>query len=721
MLSFKNIKTVFKKEFLQAMRDKSVLFTNFFIPLFGLPLYFLFILEAANYTLKKQELPLKDDTIFQVSYQGDLSTELYHQLQTDKKISLKKIKSSVTEDLIIDYREKFKILNNVKEKRGKLKKRIKQDREERIKSREEFITAKKNASLALEKIKNDFTEGSHLHLAIFKNENNIYASYFFYGNESQISKAALKYVSDIFKNHEKKMIKVYRKEKEIEPFHLNPIHIWELNLDIDKNSALEILGIAMGGGILFLLLISIFNPAINTTLVERDQNTFKVLLMNPVSLHEIFIGKYLNVAFQGLLALTPYFVEFLVVYAWGGANALFEDKANLNFLNLMLLIVGTVSASIFISSFCFIACSFAKTRTQAQSLFTLIVFFLIIPIVTVGIMDVKLNEYTALIPLISFPLSTESLMMKNPNYMAIILSLISNFIYSLFLIWLSLGAFLVQWKGKSDTKSLSDLLTFKRRKSEMLVPAHAFLAFAVTFLGYTYGGFLVQSFQIEILSFLFAPILFCLGTALFITQYSGLDFTKIIRWDGFGLKYLVKIILSAFCLNYILSLIMFNSTYQKIFSIEYPNIFESTDFLSGIGTFLLFALIPGIAEELLFRGIIFKGLRQQYNFKISMILSSIFFAVIHFSMFKFGHTFILGLVLAYIYEKRGMISCVVMHILFNSFGLLFGLNDTFKSLIINVTNMQLIMIIPPFVACSFAFIVISKRLTKTGDDLNPVD
>jgi hypothetical protein len=35
-----------------------------------------------------------------------------------------------------------------------------------------------------------------------------------------------------------------------------------------------------------------------------------------------------------------------------------------------------------------------------------------------------------------------------------------------------------------------------------------------------------------------------------------------------------------------------------------------------------------------------------------------------------------------------------------------------------VTNMQLILIIPPFVACSFAFIVISRRSLKISDNSN---
>lgn len=715
MISFKNVKIIFKKEFLQAMRDKSVLFTNFFIPLFGLPLYLIFVIEAANYAAKKAEKPLKDDTVFNISYQGDLSTELFHHLQSDKKINLVKIKSSLSEDNINDYRKKFRNYIQIKEKRGKIKKRIKQETEERQKYNLEYLNAKKDSDEALNLIKNSFNEGSDLHMALFKNEKNILASYFFYGGKNNKSKAAHKYLMDKFNEFEKDVVQNYRNEMGIKSYHLDPIHIWELNLNRDNEKIIKAIGVGIGGGILFLLLISVFNPAINTTLVERDQNTYKFLLMNPVSLHEIFLGKYLNVAFQGLLALIPYFIEFLVIYAWGASTYLFESMPSFNFLKFVLLTTGTLTAAIFISSLCFIACSFAKTRVQAQSLLTLLIFFLVIPIATVGMMDIKLNHLTAFIPLVSFPLTTENLMLTNPNYTAVMFSIVSNTFYSLFLIWLSLGAFLVQWKGKSDTKSLSDLLTFKRRKSDVLVPAHAFMAFALAFLGYTYGGFVVASFKIEFLSYLFTPILFCLGTTIFITQYSGMDFTKVIDWKGLDFSYFLKLILSAFCLNYLLSLLILNSDIVEIFNFQFPQIFKNDEFISYAGVFLLFALIPGFMEELLFRGIIYKGLKAQYNFKISMILSAIFFAIIHFSMFRFGHSFLMGLVFAYIYEKRGLFSCIIMHILFNSFGLLFAINETFNTHITSVSNIQLIMIVPPFLACSFAFLTLSARNGKTSN------
>jgi len=115
--------------------------------------------------------------------------------------------------------------------------------------------------------------------------------------------------------------------------------------------------------------------------------------------------------------------------------------------------------------------------------------------------------------------------------------------------------------------------------------------------------------------------------------------------------------------------------------INFPDIFENNSFAISLSSFLLFALIPGLTEEILFRGIIFKGFRFQYNFIFSAVTSSLFFAIIHFSFFSWGHTFIIGLFLAYLYEKNGLISCMIFHIAFNSFGISFGMNDAFMRLL----------------------------------------
>ena len=50
-----------------------------------------------------------------------------------------------------------------------------------------------------------------------------------------------------------------------------------------------------------------------------------------------------------------------------------------------------------------------------------------------------------------------------------------------------------------------------------------------------------------------------------------------------------------------------------------------------------------------------------------MVLSSVFFAVIHYNQFAFLPIFILGLSLAYLYEKRGsLLAPIALHIIHNT-------------------------------------------------------
>ncbi|MDB9786508.1 ABC transporter permease subunit [Bacteriovoracaceae bacterium] len=717
MISLRNVKVVFKKEFLQIMRDKSVLFTNFFIPLFGIPLYFIIIIESITYMDKKESAPIRNNTVFTLSYQGDINKLLIEKLSSDSKIKLIKIDTSFTEKEIVDYREKSQEFSRIKTQNKKLrrdlslKKSSSSDKRHVKDHNSKLVKAKNERFNALQVLKDKYSKSTNLHIAVFKNEENMFVTYFFHSKDDTVSKASLKYTKKIFKKYEDELVDSFKSKSKIEEYHLDPFRFLDIDLDKSSSTVMGAFGMALGGMIVFFLLISIFNPTINTTIGERDQNTYKVLLMNPLSLHEIFIGKYLNVALQGLLTLVPYTIEFIIFYAWGSSNYLFQNVPELTATKFLLVAMGTVAGSIFISSMCFLACSFAKTRVQAQSLITLLMFAVAIPIGTVGKLNIKLNAYTSMIPLINFPLSTENLMSNSPDYMSVMLAVLVNIVISMVIIWFSLGAFHVQWKGSSGSKSLNDLLSKKRRKSEFLVPAHAFLAFCIVYLGYAYGGIAVATFEIDLFSFLFAPILFCLGTSIFIVQYSGMDFTKIFEWKGLTFAYMLRLVAASFLLSLFFNLLMKNSVVSELFKVDFPTIFETNVFVTNVGYFLLFAVIPGFTEEILFRGIIFKGLRSQYSFMISMIVSSVLFAIIHFSMFKWGHTFAVGLFLAVIYEKRGLLSCILFHTLFNSFGLLFGLNESFSSLVTNSTTLQRSFFIPISLVLVY-FLIVPKGIGK---------
>lgn len=76
----------------------------------------------------------------------------------------------------------------------------------------------------------------------------------------------------------------------------------------------------------------------------------------------------------------------------------------------------------------------------------------------------------------------------------------------------------------------------------------------------------------------------------------------------------------------------------------------------GVGLVLTFtaaAVIAPIAEEIFFRGFMYGGLRGRIGAVGAMLVSTIFFTALHFSIDQFIPIFFLGLFLAWLYEKTG--------------------------------------------------------------------
>ncbi|MGH4137604.1 CPBP family intramembrane glutamic endopeptidase [Clostridium sp.] len=89
---------------------------------------------------------------------------------------------------------------------------------------------------------------------------------------------------------------------------------------------------------------------------------------------------------------------------------------------------------------------------------------------------------------------------------------------------------------------------------------------------------------------------------------------------------------------------------------------------SFLGIVCLVLIIP-IFEEILFRGLIYNELKTHLNIILAIILQSIIFAVAHGNMLQGIYTFIMGVVLAIIYNKtRSIIAPMLFHIMYNLLG-----------------------------------------------------
>ena len=93
----------------------------------------------------------------------------------------------------------------------------------------------------------------------------------------------------------------------------------------------------------------------------------------------------------------------------------------------------------------------------------------------------------------------------------------------------------------------------------------------------------------------------------------------------------------------------------------------------GIAFFAIIAVVVApLAEETFFRGFTFQGIKKRYGYGWGLFLSALLFSLAHMSPSGLVPIFILGLMLAWLYNKTGSIwPCIIVHCVYNSIALVF--------------------------------------------------
>ena len=110
---------------------------------------------------------------------------------------------------------------------------------------------------------------------------------------------------------------------------------------------------------------------------------------------------------------------------------------------------------------------------------------------------------------------------------------------------------------------------------------------------------------------------------------------------------------------------------MALISVGYPmdttvSILPLDNFGWYILNLLVLALLPAICEELIFRGVVLKGLRRNFSDITAVLLSALMFCLMHGNLQQFAYTFLLGVVLGWIATRTGSIfSSMIVHFVNN--------------------------------------------------------
>lgn len=99
----------------------------------------------------------------------------------------------------------------------------------------------------------------------------------------------------------------------------------------------------------------------------------------------------------------------------------------------------------------------------------------------------------------------------------------------------------------------------------------------------------------------------------------------------------------------------------------------SASFSSFILGLVIYALLPAIAEEIVFRGVIQKSILSKYNGFTAIFVSTLLFVLMHGALQQTVYQLIMGIMLGYVACVGGSILySIILHFLNNAFVLLFG-------------------------------------------------
>ncbi len=162
-----------------------------------------------------------------------------------------------------------------------------------------------------------------------------------------------------------------------------------------------------------------------------------------------------------------------------------------------------------------------------------------------------------------------------------------------------------------------------------------------------------DSFLLNALTFLLVWGV-CSQRKMRITDYCHIRPIPVKQWWIFLVMTPICLIL-AYYVN-ALSMLFFLNTTAASLSVSGSFLWESI---------VVYALLPAVVEETLFRGCIFRGIKSK---KMALILSSVLFALLHMNFNQMCYALVMGLIFAVLVVVTDNLSfSILIHMLFNLF------------------------------------------------------
>ncbi len=435
--------------------------------------------------------------------------------------------------------------------------------------------------------------------------------------------------------------------------------------------------------LLLWALTGAFYPAIDLCAGEKERGTLETLLSSPAERSDIVVGKLLTIMLFSIITavlnlLSVAFTGWLVLSKLGNFGP--PPTLAILWISLSLLPVAALFSAV-----CLALAAFARSSKEGQY-YLMPVLLITMPLVVLPMSPgVQLNLGYSLIPITGIVLLLKTLL--EGQYLPALQ-------YAPVVIGVTIGACLLSIRWAIDQfNSESVLFSGSERLDLRLWLKHLYrdrkptptaagaLACAVAilmlqfFLGLsvvpekTFAGF-VKAVLVPQLGVILAPVLFM--TIVLTAKPRKTLLLKLPHWTAVPAALILAVAIQP-------AITVLQGWVARLYPAN-PAFLQEMEWLGKIlhqeNLWLLILLVgvtPAVCEELAVRGFVLSGLRHLgYKWR-AIVLSALFFGLIHGILQQSMNAFFVGLILGYVAVQSGSIfPCMAFHFTFNSLTILIG-------------------------------------------------
>ncbi|MDX2200890.1 MAG: ABC transporter permease subunit/CPBP intramembrane protease [Phycisphaerae bacterium] len=462
--------------------------------------------------------------------------------------------------------------------------------------------------------------------------------------------------------------------------YIEPLKIASSNIASPEKSGVSVIAQIVPLILIMMTITGAIYPAIDLTAGERERGTLETLMVAPVSSVDLILGKFIVVAIVGMLSalLNLLAIGGTIFLSGVGDSLLNGNKLTIPLHVLPWIFVIILPLAMLFSATLLAVCSFARSFKEAQNYLMPVIVAAMIPALVGVLPGVRLEGPLLVIPVTNIVLLTRDLFLGAPTVWAnIIWVFASTSLYAAAAVAIAARLFgqeAVLFNDNSSAKTLFMRRFFKPREYPTIAQALLLvtLVYSLNFFVQqavlrSSGGTLSLPFfysvaAIMLIFFAALPLATALYLKLRVSSTFALEFPPPQGW-------LAGLLIGSGTWILAIAWGAIQSRYLPL-PPELTELNRDIPSISNAPWQMLFlaAMIPGVCEELFFRGFALAGLRTAIGGVAAVVVSSMAFSLNHHMVQRLAPTFVLGLLLGVLVVRyRSIFPAMVAHIAHNGF------------------------------------------------------